>query len=71
MNKGILTLKKGVLNRVVSVISAVPRETTLKISDSTGEPVRMQSELLRVISLTTTKISEITRLKIRSSGPLP
>ena len=34
----------------------------------TGEPVSMESEIMRVVSLSTTQISEITRLKTRSSG---
>ena len=51
----------------ISVISVILRETTLTISDWTGEPVSMESEIVRVVSLSTTEISEITRLKIRSS----
>ena len=34
------------LNRVISVISVVLRETTLTISDSTGEPMSMESEIM-------------------------
>ena len=58
----------GSLNRVISVISVVLRETNLTIPVSTGEPVSLESEIVRVTSLSTTEISEITRLKIRSSG---
>ena len=43
-------------------------ETTLTISDSTGESLSMGFEIVRVVSLGTRKISEITRLKIRFSG---
>ena len=46
----------------------VRRKTTLTISVSTSEPVCMVSEIVRMVSLSTTEISEITRLKIRSSG---
>ena len=52
------------LNRVISVISVVLRETTLTSSDSTGKPVSMEYEIVKVVS----EISEITRLKIRSSA---
>ena len=57
------------LNRVISVISIAPRETTLTISDSieAGSPV--ETEEVRVISLGTTEITEITRFfKNRPSG---
>ena len=54
------------LNSVFSVISVVLRGSTLTFSDSTVEPVPMESEIMRVISLSTTEISEMTRLKTRS-----
>ena len=41
------------LNCVISDISALLRETTLTILDSTGEPVSMESEMFRLISLST------------------
>ena len=41
-------------NRGISVISVVLRETTLTILDSTGEPVSMESEIVKVVSLSTT-----------------
>ena len=44
------------------------RETTLTISDSTGAPVSIESEIMRVVSLSTTEITEITRLKTSYSG---
>ena len=59
------------LSRVISVISVVLRETTLTFltfSVSTGELVSMESEILRVVSVSSTEISEKTRLKILSSG---
>ena len=56
------------LNGVIWIISVVLRGNDLIILDSIGEPVSMESELVRVISLGTTEISEITRLKIRSLG---
>ena len=67
--KEIRTLKLGsvfFLNRGISLISVVLRETTRVNSVSTGEPVSMESEIVRVVSLSTTGISEITRLKVRS-----
>ena len=54
------------LNPDISVISVVIWETTLTISDFTGEPVSLESGIVRVDSLSTTEISEIKRLKIRS-----
>ena len=47
-----------IFNRVISDISVVLRETTLTISDSiqTGSPV--EKEIVRVVSLTTTEITE-------------
>ena len=38
------------LNRVISDISVVLREATLTISDSTGEPVSMEFEIVRGFS---------------------
>ena len=61
------SLKIGFVIRVISDISGLQRTTTLTITDSTGDPVSMESEIARVVSLSTTEISEITRLKIRSS----
>ena len=57
ITQGIRTLKIVFFNRVISVISVVVRKTTLTISDSTGEPVSMESEIARVVSLCTTGIS--------------
>ena len=56
-------------NRVISVISFVLRETTLTILISTGDLVSMESEIVRVVSLSRAEISELPLLKIRSSGP--
>ena len=64
---GLPTLKIGIFNRFISFISVVLQETTLTISVSTGELVSMETEIVRVVSLSSTEISEITRLKIRSS----
>ena len=58
-----MVLKIGYINRVISVVSVLPRETSLTISVSTGEPVWMESKIVTVASLCTTEISEITRLK--------
>ena len=54
---------------VFSVISFVLKEIilTTSISDSTVAPVSMESETVRVVSPCRTKISEIIRLKIRTS----
>ena len=65
---GIQMVKIGSLNSIISVISVVLRETALTISDSTGELFSMKSDTVRVVSLSTTEISEKTRLKPRSSG---
>ena len=45
---GIRKLKIGFLNRVISIISVVGllRKTTLTISDSTGESVSMEPEIV-------------------------
>ena len=40
------------------------------ISYSTGKPALMKSERVRVVSLSTTEMSDITRLEIRSSGSI-
>ena len=56
------------LKHVILVIPVVLRETCLTISVSIGKPVSMESEIVRVVSLTATKISEITQQKIWSSG---
>ena len=42
--------KIGLFNRVISVISVILRETTLTVSDSTGEPVSLESEMVRLFS---------------------
>ena len=44
------------------------RETTVTISDSNGEAVSKESETVKVVSLGIAGISELTRLKNRSSG---
>ena len=56
------------LDHFIFVISVVLREPTVTISDWTVEPVAMKSEILRVVSHVTTEISEIKRLKFRSSA---
>ena len=64
INLRYLILKIGFFfYRVILVISLVLRETTLTISDSTGETVSLQYEIVKVVSFSTTEISEITRLK--------
>ena len=63
------TCCKGDRNEhMLSVISVVPRETTLTILDLTDETVSMESEKVREASLGTTETSKITQLKMRSSG---
>ena len=53
----------GFFNRFISDISGVRRETTFSISYSIeiGRPV--ETETVRVVSLCTTEITEITRFK--------
>ena len=46
--------------RVISVISIVLKEITFTTSVSTGEPVSIEYEIMKVVSPCTTKISEIT-----------
>ena len=48
---GIGTLKIGFLNCVISVISVVQEGTNFTISDSTGEPVSLESEIVRRVAL--------------------
>ena len=55
-------------NHVISIISTALRETTLTIPDSSCEPFSMKSEVVRVVSLSTTELSQLTRLKVCSSG---
>ena len=57
-----------ILYHVIMDISVVLRETCLTISDSieTGPP--FETDIVRVVSLSTTETSEITRFKNRSSG---
>ena len=52
-----------IFKRVISDISVVLRETTLTISDSIEIVSPVESEIMRVNSLSTTGISEITQLK--------
>ena len=60
----------GFLNHVISTISLVLKEITLTISVSTGEAFVMESEIVRVVSLSTTEKSIITRLNIFRVGYL-
>ena len=60
-NAGIRTMKIFFFSiRFISVIFVVQRECTLSISVSTGEPVSVESKIVRVVSLGTTEIYEIT-----------
>ena len=56
--------EKRSFNRVISDNSVVLRETTLTISDSVEASSPVESEIVRVGSLGTTEITEITRLRI-------
>ena len=67
---------EGFLNRVIAAISVALRETTLTISDSNDKTISLESETVKVVSLSTMEISEITWLQIRFLGsrylnPLP
>ena len=55
-----------IYNRVISDISVVLRENTLTISDSIKTGLLVETEVVRVVSLTTTDITEITRVKKKS-----
>ena len=63
-----------IFNRVISDIPVVLRETTLTISDSfeAGSPI--ETEIVRVVSLCTSEITQTVRFRKRSSGsgsPIP
>ena len=55
--------KDRIFNRVMSDIFVVERETTLTDSDSNETGSRVETEIVRVVFLSTTEITEITRLK--------
>ena len=55
------------LNRVISDTPVVPRETTLTYSDSTETGSPVESEIVRVVSVSTMEITDITRFKKKSS----
>ena len=61
----IRALKVWFLNRVISDISVVLRENTLNISDSTGKPVSMESEI--VVSFRTAEISDNLKSNLQAS----
>ena len=52
-----------IFNRVFSDFSVVLRETTLAVSDSTVTSLLDESEIVRVVSLYTMEVSEVTRLE--------
>ena len=56
-----------IFNCVISDISVVQRETTLTISDSIVKGLPVESKILRVVSLSTIEIKEITRLKLKKT----
>ena len=55
-------------NRVISDISVVQRENIFTISDSIEKGSPVETEILKMVCLSTTEITEITRLQKRSSG---
>ena len=55
--------KDWIFNRVISNISVELRETTLIISDSIETCSPVESEIVRVVSLCRTEMTEITRFK--------
>ena len=61
--------KHRILNRVISDISVLLRETTHLISDSIDTVSTVESEIVRVVSLGTTEITEITRFNTNLQGP--
>ena len=58
-----------IFNRVISDISVVLRETTLTISDFMVTDSPVESEIVRVVSLSTTEITEITRFNSLLHNP--
>ena len=57
-----------IFNRIISDISVVHMETSLTISDSieTGKPI--ETEIVKVVFISTTEITEITRFKKKRSS---
>ena len=58
-----LDFEDRIFNRVISDISVVLKKTTVTISDSIETGASVDSEIVRVVSLSTTEITEITRFK--------
>ena len=63
------TLKIGFFNRVIPDMSVVLRETTLTFSDSTKRGSSVEAEMERVVSLSGTEKTEITRLTLSQTSP--
>ena len=61
--RGIWTLTIRFFNRIISDIFDVLRETTFTISDSMETILPVESEKVRVISLSTAEITEIKEKK--------
>ena len=57
-----------IFDRVISDICVILREATITISDSTETESQVETDKVRVVSLTKTEITEIRRLKKTSSG---
>ena len=55
-----------IFKRVISVISVVLRETTLTLSEPSRQP-HVEYEIVRLVSLSTTGISEITTFKKKNT----
>ena len=63
MNFKVSDPEDRIFNRVISDIYVIPTETNLSISDSIETGSSVESVIVRVASLGTMEISEITRLK--------
>ena len=59
-----------IFNRVIAGISVVLRETTFTISDSIEICSAVKTEIVRVVSLVRTEITEITRFKKKKKNDL-
>ena len=55
--------RKPDFNRVIADISVVLIETTFPFADSIETGASFETEMMRVVSLGTTEITEITRFK--------
>ena len=61
LNQGIWTQKVFFFHRVIPDISAVQKKTTLTISDCIETDSPFESKVVKLVSLSTVEITEITQ----------